>query len=136
VPSTSAITFVISTAEGAIVERCRRRSSFLLRFEPAHPICRGARARGRPASRADVWPQATRRALMKVRGPAWSESPRPAIGGSELLDLRVAQLESARSQDWKGSHGRWLRSRCSEARVRRLFVASIVGFGGPRRYLE
>ncbi len=72
-------------------------------------------------------------ALMKVvRGPAWSELDlAPAIGGSELLDLRVAQLES-------GQEPRLAGLTPSEAALSVLggfvfagvFVASIVGFGG------
>jgi Zn-dependent protease with chaperone function len=72
-------------------------------------------------------------ALMKVvRGPDWSELDlAPAIGGSELLDLRVAQLES-------GQEPRLARLTPADAALSVLgglvfvgvFVASIVGFGG------
>jgi hypothetical protein len=73
-------------------------------------------------------------ALMKVvRGPAWSElEVAPAIGGSELLDLRVAQLET-------GDEPRLAGLTRTDAALSVLgglvfagvFVASIVGFGGP-----
>lgn len=73
-------------------------------------------------------------ALMKVvRGPAWSElEVAAAIGGPELLDLRVAQLES-------GSEPRIATLSLPGAALSVLgafvfagaFIASIAGFGGP-----
>ena len=73
-------------------------------------------------------------ALLKVvRGPAWSElEVAAAIGGPELLDLRVAQLES-------GSEPRLATFDPAAVGLSALgaivfagaFTASIVGFGGP-----
>jgi hypothetical protein len=73
-------------------------------------------------------------ALMKVvRGPAWRElEVAAAIGGPELLDLRVAQLES-------GAEPRIATLSPLGAALSVLgvlvfagaFVASIVNFGGP-----
>lgn len=72
-------------------------------------------------------------ALMKVvRGPAWNElEVAAAIGGSELLDLRVAQLES-------GQEPRLAALTATDAALSvfgalafaAIFVASILGFGG------
>jgi Zn-dependent protease with chaperone function len=72
-------------------------------------------------------------ALLKVvRGPAWSElEVAAAIGGPELLDLRVAQLESGREPrlatfDRTGL----LLSALGGLLFTGVFIASIVGFGG------
>jgi Zn-dependent protease with chaperone function len=73
-------------------------------------------------------------ALMKVvRGPAWSElEVAPAIGGSELLDLRVAQLESGLEPRLAGlTPADTLLSVLGGLVFAGVFVASIVGFGGP-----
>jgi Zn-dependent protease with chaperone function len=71
-------------------------------------------------------------ALMKVvRGPAWSEVA-PAIGGSELLDLRVAQLESGQEPRLAGlTPAEAALSVLGGLVFAGVFVASIVGFGGP-----
>ena len=73
-------------------------------------------------------------ALMKVvRGPAWSElEVAAAIGGSELLDLRVTQLESGQEPRLEGltAAGAALSVLGGLVFVS-VFVASIVGFGGP-----
>jgi Zn-dependent protease with chaperone function len=73
-------------------------------------------------------------ALMKVvRGPDWSElEVAPAIGGSELLDLRVAQLESGQEPRLAGlTTADTLLSVLGGLVFAGVFVASIVGFGGP-----
>jgi Zn-dependent protease with chaperone function len=72
-------------------------------------------------------------ALMKVvRGPAWSElEVAPAIGGSELLDLRVAQLESGQEPRLAElTTADILLSVLGGLVFAGVFVASIVGFGG------
>jgi hypothetical protein len=72
-------------------------------------------------------------ALMKVvRGPAWSElEVAAAIGGSELLDLRVAQLESGQEPKLAGLTLPDAALSVFGALVfAGVFVASIVGFGG------
>jgi Zn-dependent protease with chaperone function len=70
-------------------------------------------------------------ALMKVvRGPAWSEVA-PAIGGSELLDLRVAQLESGQEPRLAGlTTADAAFSVLGGLVFAGVFVASIVDFGG------
>ncbi len=72
-------------------------------------------------------------ALMKVvRGPAWSElEVAAAIGGSELLDLRVAQLESGHEPRIGGLSpaGAGL-SALGALLFAGAFIASIVNFGG------
>jgi Zn-dependent protease with chaperone function len=73
-------------------------------------------------------------ALMKVvRGPAWSElEVAPAIGGSELLDLRVSQLETGNEPRLAGlSPAVAALSALGGLLFVGVFVASIVGFGGP-----
>ncbi len=71
-------------------------------------------------------------ALMKVvRGPAWSEVA-PAIGGSELLDLRVSQLETGNEPRLSGlTRTDAVLSVLGGLVFAGVFVASIVGFGGP-----
>jgi Zn-dependent protease with chaperone function len=72
-------------------------------------------------------------ALMKVvRGPAWSElEVAAAIGGSELLDLRVAQLESGHEPRLAGlTSTDAVLSVFGALGFTAVFVASIVGFGG------
>jgi hypothetical protein len=73
-------------------------------------------------------------ALLKVvRGPAWSElEVAAAIGGPELLDLRVAQLESGREPSIGGlSPTAVALSVLGGLVFASAFVASIVNFGGP-----
>jgi len=73
-------------------------------------------------------------ALMKVvRGPAWSElEVAPAIGGSELLGLRVAQLESGQEPRLAGlTTPDAVLSVLGGLVFAGVFVASIVGFDGP-----
>ena len=73
-------------------------------------------------------------ALMKVvRGPAWSElEVAAAIGGSELLDLRVTQLESGQEPRLQGlTLADGALSVLGGLVFVGVFVASIVGFGGP-----
>jgi hypothetical protein len=73
-------------------------------------------------------------ALLKVvRGPAWPElRTAAAIGGPELLDARVAQLETG-TEPQVASIGR--RALCGTLAgalaMTGLFVASVAGFGGP-----
>jgi Zn-dependent protease with chaperone function len=72
-------------------------------------------------------------ALMKVvRGPDWSElEVAPAIGGSELLDLRVAQLESGQEPRLVGlTPADAVLSVLGGLVFAGVFVASIVGSGG------
>lgn len=72
-------------------------------------------------------------ALLKVvRGPAWGElEVAAAIGGSELLDLRVAQLESGR-EPRLATFDRTVVAVSALGAVlfAGAFIASIVGFGG------
>jgi Zn-dependent protease with chaperone function len=73
-------------------------------------------------------------ALLKVvRGPAWSElEVAAAIGGPELLDLRVAQLESGREPRLVAFNSMSVALSALGALVfTTAFVASIVNFGGP-----
>jgi hypothetical protein len=73
-------------------------------------------------------------ALLKVvRGPAWSElEVAAAIGGPELLDLRVAQLESGREPKLAAFNPTGVALSALGALVfTSAFVASIAGFGGP-----
>jgi Zn-dependent protease with chaperone function len=73
-------------------------------------------------------------ALMKVvRGPAWSElEVAAAIGGSELLDLRVAQLESGSEPKLAAVNPLSIALSALGGLVfAGVFVASIAGFGGP-----
>jgi Zn-dependent protease with chaperone function len=73
-------------------------------------------------------------ALLKVvRGPAWSElEVAAAIGGPELLDLRVAQLESGREPRLAAFNPMGVALSAVGALVfTTAFIASIVNFGGP-----
>jgi Zn-dependent protease with chaperone function len=73
-------------------------------------------------------------ALLKVvRGPAWSElEVAAAIGGPELLDLRVAQLESGREPRLVAFNSMSVALSALGALVfTTAFIASIVNFGGP-----
>lgn len=73
-------------------------------------------------------------ALLKVvRGPAWSElEVAAAIGGPELLDLRVAQLESGREPKLTAFNPTGVALSALGALVfTGAFIASIAGFGGP-----
>ena len=73
-------------------------------------------------------------ALLKVvRGPSWSElEVAAAIGGPELLDLRVAQLESGR-EPRVGMVSRTCIALSVLGGVvfAGAFLASIINFGGP-----
>ena len=73
-------------------------------------------------------------ALLKVvRGPAWSElEVAAAIGGPELLDLRVAQLESGREPKLTAFNPADVAlSALGALMFTGTFIASIAGFGGP-----
>lgn len=73
-------------------------------------------------------------ALLKVvRGPAWSElEVAAAIGGQELVELRVQQLESGSEPKLTGLSSAGLaRSLLGALMFTGVFIASIVGFGGP-----
>jgi Zn-dependent protease with chaperone function len=73
-------------------------------------------------------------ALFKVvRGPRWPElGTAAAIGGPELLDLRVAQLEMGSEPRLDGiSVTALLLSFVGIAALTAAFVATVVGVGGP-----
>jgi Zn-dependent protease with chaperone function len=73
-------------------------------------------------------------ALLKVvRGPAWSElEVAAAIGGSELLDVRVAQLETGTEPKLVTlSLSRAALSLLGAALFAVAFLASVFSFGGP-----
>jgi beta-lactamase regulating signal transducer with metallopeptidase domain len=73
-------------------------------------------------------------ALYKVlRGPDWPElSAAAAIGGPELLDVRVAQLEGGSEPPVPGIGIRALSlSLMGAAFLTTLFVVAVLGFGGP-----
>jgi Zn-dependent protease with chaperone function len=73
-------------------------------------------------------------ALLKaVRGPHWPElQGAAAIGGPDLLDARIAQLESGSEPRLGGlTSSAVFLSLAGGALLTGLFVASIVGFGGP-----
>jgi Zn-dependent protease with chaperone function len=73
-------------------------------------------------------------ALLKVvRGPAWGElEVAAAIGGSELLDVRVAQLESGREPRMAGLSAMGAALSVLGALVfAGAFIVSVVNFGGP-----
>jgi hypothetical protein len=73
-------------------------------------------------------------ALFKVvRGPAWPElHAAAAIGGPELLDVRLAQLETGREPQVGEPTGKLLlASLGGAALLTALFVASVISFGGP-----
>jgi Zn-dependent protease with chaperone function len=73
-------------------------------------------------------------ALFKVlRGPSWPElRVAAAIGGPELIDARIAQLESG-SEPPVGAvtRGAILLSLLGALLLTGLFIASVIGFGGP-----
>jgi Zn-dependent protease with chaperone function len=75
-------------------------------------------------------------ALLKVvRGPAWHELEVAApIGGAELLDVRVVQLEAG-AEPSLGALGvtpvALSRSLAGVAALLAMFLASVWGFGGP-----
>lgn len=73
-------------------------------------------------------------ALLKVvRGPAWPElHAAAAIGGPELLDARVAQLETG-TEPRVATIGRGavVGTAAGAIALTGLFVASVVAFGGP-----
>jgi beta-lactamase regulating signal transducer with metallopeptidase domain len=78
-------------------------------------------------------------ALFKVvRAPAWPElQAAAAIGGPELLDVRVAQLETGSEPELAGLTGRALAiSAAAAALLTGLFVASVVAHGGPSAVAE
>jgi Zn-dependent protease with chaperone function len=73
-------------------------------------------------------------ALLKVvRGPAWSELEVAAcVGGPELLDARVTQLETGIEPRLRGvGFARAAISLFSTAVFLATFLASVSGFGGP-----
>jgi Zn-dependent protease with chaperone function len=73
-------------------------------------------------------------ALLKVvRGPVWSElEVAAAIGGPELLDMRVAQLESGQEPRMAALNPMGAALSVLGALVfAGAFIASIVNFGGP-----
>ena len=71
-------------------------------------------------------------ALLKVvRGPQWPElAGAAAIGGPELLDVRVAQLESGRGAPERLSRGAVLLSALTVTLLTASFVGAVVGLGG------
>jgi beta-lactamase regulating signal transducer with metallopeptidase domain len=73
-------------------------------------------------------------ALFKVvRGPSWPElETAAAIGGPELLDVRVAQLESGAEPEVRGPTRTALAlSLLGVVVLTGLFVISVATFGGP-----
>ncbi len=73
------------------------------------------------------------RALLKVvRGPSWAElDVAPAIGGSNLLDARVAQLETGTPPRMQtASVACLLLSAAGAGTLVAVFLASLSGFGG------
>lgn len=73
-------------------------------------------------------------ALYKVlRGPSWPElGAAAAIGGSDLLDVRLAQLETGTEPAVANLTPRViLLSLLGPSLLSSLFVVSMVGFGGP-----
>jgi Zn-dependent protease with chaperone function len=73
-------------------------------------------------------------ALLKVvRGPEWSElEGTVAIGGPELLDVRVAQLETGAEPRLEAlSLTRIMLSLLGAALFAAAFLVSVSGFGGP-----
>lgn len=73
-------------------------------------------------------------ALLKVvHGPGWPElQVAAAIGGPELLDVRIAQLETGSEPNIVGLTARALAlSAGAAALLTGLFVASIAAYGGP-----
>jgi hypothetical protein len=112
-------------------------ATFLLRTRArgaASPLCRPARARRRPPRRARLRPRSARSGA--VEGGAWPEwgelHVAAAIGGSELLELRVAQLESGREPKLGAPSARGIALSALGALVfAGALVASIAGLGGP-----
>lgn len=73
-------------------------------------------------------------ALFKVvRGPSWPElQTAAAIGGPELLDARITQLETGTEPRLATPSGRVLvLSALAAALLTGLFVASVIAYGGP-----
>jgi len=73
-------------------------------------------------------------ALLKVvRGPSWEElRTAAAIGGPELLDVRIAQLESGTEPSLGGaSRMRWALSGIGVLAPLAAFVVAIAAYGGP-----
>jgi hypothetical protein len=73
-------------------------------------------------------------ALLKVvQAPRWPElQAAAAIGGPDLLDARIAQLESGSEPRVSGVTSSAIALSIAGATLlTALFVASIVGFGGP-----
>ena len=73
-------------------------------------------------------------ALFKVvRGPSWPElDTAAAIGGPELLDIRLAQLESGVEPDVRGpTRAAVAASLLGATALTALFVVSVAEFGGP-----
>jgi hypothetical protein len=73
-------------------------------------------------------------ALYKVlRGPAWPElSSGAAIGGSALIDVRIAQLETGAEPPVGGLTARAVTlSLLGAVGLTALFVVSVAGLGGP-----
>jgi Zn-dependent protease with chaperone function len=71
-------------------------------------------------------------ALLKVvRGPEWPElATAAAVGGPELLDIRVAQLESGREPPAPLSRAMLILSALALAVLLASFVSAVVGLGG------
>jgi Zn-dependent protease with chaperone function len=78
-------------------------------------------------------------ALFKVvRGPGWPElEVAAAIGGSELLDVRVAQLETGSEPKLAGlTRAALAVSLVAAALLTGLFVVSVAAYGGPSAVAE
>lgn len=71
-------------------------------------------------------------ALFKVvKGPAWPElGSAAAIGGPELLDVRVAQLESGREPATQLSRAALVLSALTLTVLAASSVAAVIGLGG------
>jgi Zn-dependent protease with chaperone function len=71
-------------------------------------------------------------ALFKVvRGPSWPElGSAAAIGGPELLDERVAQLESGREPRSQLSRGALIASAAALSLLAAGFATAVIGLGG------
>lgn len=75
-------------------------------------------------------------ALLKVvRGPEWPElGVAAAIGGPELLDARIAQLETGTEPPLaRPSHQQLATTALAITLLTALFVVSVASFGGPSR---
>jgi Zn-dependent protease with chaperone function len=73
-------------------------------------------------------------ALFKVvRGPRWPElQVAAAIGGPDLLDVRMVQLETGREPKVAGiTRSALIISTLVAALLTGLFVGSVIGYGGP-----